>query len=670
MKKRGLCLLLAVCLLPGMLYGCGGKPAQEESTAMTASEAATEPVGTVCADGNPEDVTCKGSYTSDSGDDAVVAAAGDKTLTNRQLRAWYWAEAAAFRQAGEEPAPDFNRPLDTQTCPMDTEAATWQQYFLKRALNTWHAAQALVLQGEEEGLPVEEAFQPNPEKHAEYMTGMPAAKFLYRPTKSYQPNTMHQAFLDDIPAMLESLAGERGYADASAMAREAFGTSLEALEEFAELYNRGYMYFVSLNDYIEITEGETEAYYTETADSPEAGSYVDLRHILLIPGADGTDPAVSVAEDGTVTCSEAAWEACRERAEGLLDKWRSDRFVSEATFADMAYRESQDSGTSRDGGAYLRIRKGQLMPVLDEWCFDESRRSGDTAILRSDYGLHILYFSGKTAIGYAEAEDNLRAEKQAALIRAAMEQYPIEIDYHAIALTEADGTVSTGDVLYPDVAHERFPEVPLYLQQDYPGTMFGGYELRTNGCGITSFAMVASYLSDQELTPPTMCARYGNYSYSNGTDGMIFTRESPVLGFYLKKRVFEPPEALEALKEGYLVISIQHKGYWTRGGHYIVLERVNEDGLIQVRDSNIFNYSRVPGHAQDAHKWENVVSSTEGFWVFEHKLKRIEACARCGEPQGVTLSLLKQDYCCEKCRPALLRRGTYLTACGMDFPNF
>ena len=160
-----------------------------------------------------------------------------------------------------------------------------------------------------------------------------------------------------------------------------------------------------------------------------------------------------------------------------------------------------------------------------------------------------------------------------------------------------------------------------------------------------------------------MCARYGKYSFANGTDGMIFTKEPQTMGFYLKRRTFEPTEALEALKEGYIVISIQHKGYWTRGGHYIVLEKVNEDGTVQVRDSNIFNYSRVRAHKEDRHKWENVVSSTGGFWIFEYKIKRIPACSRCGDPEGVTRSLLEQDYCCEKCRPALLRRNTYLSAC-------
>ena len=150
MRKRCLCLLLAVSLLLGTMYGCGSKPPvpETETTASTTQPVQREPEGTIPPDGSPEDVTCKGSYTSEENGDAVVASVGEHTLTNRQLWAWYWAEAAAWRQAGEETAPDFDRPLDTQECPLDASVATWQQFFLQRALNAWHASQALVLQGE------------------------------------------------------------------------------------------------------------------------------------------------------------------------------------------------------------------------------------------------------------------------------------------------------------------------------------------------------------------------------------------------------------------------------------------------------------------------------------------------------------------------------------------
>ena len=237
----------------------------------------------------------------------------------------------------------------------------------------------------------------------------------------------------------------------------------------------------------------------------------------------------------------------------------------------------------------------------------------------------------------------------------------MEVTYRAIVLQNAEGTVSLGDMLYPDISHERFPEIPLYLQQDYPSTMFGGFKITTNGCGITSFAMLASYLTDDELTPPEMCDRYGRYSHSNGTDGMIFNIESAVMGFYMKEKTYDPKLAREALEQGYIVISVQHPGYWTRAGHYIVCEKVTEDGLIQVRDSNIYNYGKIHAHKTDAHKWGNITANGSGFWIFDKKITRIPACSRCGAPEGLTESLMYTSYTCQRCETALLRRNTYLT---------
>ena len=260
-------------------------------------------------------------------------------------------------------------------------------------------------------------------------------------------------------------------------------------------------------------------------------------------------------------------------------------------------------------------------------------------------------------------EASITAENQAQLIADARKNYPAKIDYEAITLSGEKAELSFADVLYPDIAHERFPEIPLYLQQDYGTTMYGGHKLSSNGCGITSLSMLASYMTDTELTPPEMCARYGTYSHRNGTDGMIFIYEPPVLGFYLREKTYEPPIAKAALEEGQIVISVQHNGYWTRGGHYIVLEKINEDGTIQVRDSNIFNYGRISSHSQDSHTWGSITSAGSGYWIFEDKITTIPACSRCGDPESIVEGLFTGDYHCRKCEPALLRRNTYLSAC-------
>lgn len=660
MNKRIFAGILAAGMAVVLMSGCGKKPVRETQPTAAAStlppvtEQTTEPTvpATIPADGNPSDVTCKGSYTGQPDSMAVAARIGDTLLTNDQLSAYYWAEVAQFCQSGETPMPDLNRPLDTQVCEIDSSVATWQQFFLRRALNTWHSAQALILQGDAEGLPVEEAYQPNLQNYEKYMTGMPATKYLYRYQKAFQPNTLHQAYLDAIPETLETLAGEKGYDSAETMAQEAFGTSLEALKAVMESYNRGYMYFTNLSYYIETEEDAVEE------QVPAGERLVDLHHMLLIP------EGASIASDGTVSGTEEQWTACEEKAETLLADWaKPTNKPTEATFAAMARKYSQDAGTTLDGGAYHGIRQGQLMETMDAWCFSDDRTEGDTVILHSPYGVHVLYYAGGQSIAQAEAEQAAVEGEQADILTLARGVYPMEVDYSAIILSEGSGSVSLSDILYPDIAHERFPEIPLYLQQDYPGTLYGGYPIRTNGCGITTMAMVATYFADDELTPPEMCARYGKYSFVNGTDGTIFNKEPPVMGFYLREKTYEPTIAKAALEEGQIVVCLQQNGYWTRGGHYIALEKIMEDGRIQVRDSNIYNYGRISSHKEDRHTWASITSASSGFWIFEDKVVSIPACSRCGSGEEHTRDFLREDYICHKCASALLRRNTYLTAC-------
>ncbi len=666
-------LLLAVL----MLCGCEARPEEGTEAEIATETVETVPV-TVPADGNPEDVTCKGSYTAEGNAADVVASLDGAELTNGVLNAYFWAAAADYRAAGHEDGPDFDRPLDTQACQIDSSVNSWQQYFLRQALNNWHSAQALKLQGDAEGLPAEEAYLPNLKNHEIYLTDIPAMKYHYSYNlETFHPNTLHQNYLDSIPDMLETLAQEKGYADGESMAREAFGTSLENLQAAVDGYNRGYMYFTSLSYYAEPTQEELDSISAEQGDA-----CVNLRHILVVPddlveeddtpvwakkNTEPTEPvvleSVQVAEDGKVTCSEEAWAKGLANAEALLKEWSSARKPTEATFAELARKHSDDPGSTINGGSYRNIRKGQLMDILDAWCFDEARQPGDTTILRSDYGYHILYFSGKTGISQLQAEEELTRQHQTELVNAAREKYPMEVRYGTISLAEAEATVSGSDILYPDIAHERYPEAPMYLQQDYPKTMYGGFQIRTNGCGITTMSMLATYMTDTELTPPEMCARYGNYSFKNGTDGRIFQLESPVLGFYCKEKTYDPLTAKKALEDGYPVVSLQHEGYWTRGGHYLLVEKMNEDGTVQVRDSNIYNYGKLDGHDVDKFEWKLIPANGSAFWIFEKKVTAIPACSRCGDPGGVVEQILTEDYICEKCSPALLRRGTYQTAC-------
>lgn len=659
MKRKILALVSAVlCLM--VLWGCQ-KAEPEETTEPEATEVMV--LATAPADGNPDDVTCKGSYGAERDDidaDAVVATVGDAKLTNGELAVWYHGAIARYRQEGHEENPDFEADLDLQECQADGSVNSWQQYFLREALNDWHTAQALEVTARTDKIVTEEAFHPDPEQES-YMAGMPVTEYLYGYKEYFEPNSMHQAYLDAVPQMLDTLAKEKGFADEDDLAEKAFGAEREDLEAVAKLYNYGYMYFTQLT----YTEEPEEAEEKTEEISAKEERLVDIRHILLVPQSvtdrkgNVTDP-VTVAEDGAVTCSENLWNKNGNLAKKLLREWKNPYKNSEKDFREMAYRESDDAASSENGGIYRRIRQGQLITELDRWCFDETRKVGDTTIIRTKLGDHILYFAGSKTTADVQSEQEQTKHEQKEIIAGLKERFPAKIDYSKIQLSRAEAAVSLEELLYPDVAHERYPELPLYLQQAYGSLKFGNDLLYSHGCGITSFSLVSSYMMDKEYTPPEMAAQFRRYN-SDGTDGMIFINEPETMGYYMEERTFDPDRVLEALREGKVVISLQGKGYWTNGGHYITLEKLTEDDWIQVRDTHMINYKRIEDHKLDKHEQKNVFGfSAGGYWIMQKKVRTIPFCSRCGDGEDASAILQNGEYLCEKCETSLIRRNVWL----------
>lgn len=675
-------------MMTQLLAGCQN-PLSEESTAAPESTAptATQPPQiepeitepTVPAAGDPDDVTARGSYTV-SDNEAIVAAhdsvalVGEEALSNADLQIYYWMAVNTYREAGHEVSPDFDQPLDAQTCALTDDTLTWQQYFLQQALDTWHSFQALVLTSESYNAPTEEAYKPNATQHAQNLEEeIYNLDVLYGYNTQYEIADDHQEYLNGLPDLLEEMARENGCDSLSALVRDFAGTGTSAnyLIDYAELLNKGYMFTTTLSYYIEPTDEEIEAYFTENEDAyagagitKDSGYYVNIRQILVVP-QNGTQ-----AEDGTVTYSQQAWNTCQSTANSLLAKWK--RSATENNFAELAFANSADTGSNGSGGLYTGIAPGQLTEEMDEWCFDEARKPGDTTIIKTDSGYHILYFSGTTDIWFDQAEKDLKADLLAQQIEEVKETYPMTADYSAVRLDLAQGDslpISVDEILFPDIAHERFPVAPLYFQQDYEGTMYGKYPLRTYGCGVTTMAMLTSYMTDEEWTPPEMCALYGSYCTESGTAHTMFSEVPTDLGFYMIEKTQSWDTVLKALEDGYMVVTLQRNGFWTGGGHYLLLHNLietTEGTKLQVRDSNILNYSKLEGHITGYFDLETISPNARLYWIYQKKVVRVDTCARCGEPgeeSVVPTAMFDIDYYCPKCLTAMNRRNTYLSVC-------
>ena len=416
--------IAAVAVVIALVMGGKGGTTPAGTTAPStpaATGTATEPsvAMTVPADGNPDDVTCKGSYTVADADmeklsDKVVATMGDAQLTNAELQIFYWMQVYDFLgQYGSYASMfglDYTQPMDAQLS-IDG-SLTWQQYFLDSALENWVNYQAMCHEANANGYVLDQ----------EYLD-----------------------YLEKLPYSMAQSAEEMGYESAEAMLRRDMGAgaTVDGYLNYLSTYYLGYMYYGDTMEQIPVTDEEIEAYFDKHAEEYQSNGleksderYVDVRHILICPEGGTT------GESGQTTYSDEEWAAAKTKADDLLNQWLAGE-ASEESFSALAVEKSEDPGSASNGGLYEDVYVGKMVPQFEDWCFDESRQHGDYGIVQTTYGYHIMYFVGSDLVWRLTAESDLMTEKGNELVEGIRAKHPAQIDYSAIALSnvnlEAEG---------------------------------------------------------------------------------------------------------------------------------------------------------------------------------------------------------------------------------------
>lgn len=138
-------------------------------------------------------------------------------------------------------------------------------------------------------------------------------------------------------------------------------------------------------------------YYVVMFDDATDNTFplVNVRHIL-VPYEGGT-----TGENGQKTYTDEEKAAAKTKAEELLAQFTSGETTEDA-FAALAKENSTDGGSKENGGLYEDVYPGQMVRNFNDWCFDESRKPGDTGIVESDYGVHVMYFVGDSETTYRD----------------------------------------------------------------------------------------------------------------------------------------------------------------------------------------------------------------------------------------------------------------------------
>ena len=375
------------------------KATQPDTTAPDATEPeATEPLNLK-------------SYTVSADEAAgvvnnVAATLGENKLTNGELQVFYQTSMINFySQYGmylSYMGVDFSQPLDEQVFDANTNQ-TWQEYLLEMALYSWLLYTAIGEQAKAED------FQLDAEG-LEYIAGLDKT--------------------------IEEMAAAYGNASAEEFMQTQLGptATVEGMRKYMELEYYYICYYEYLLEKLAPTTEQLEQYFTENEETlsasgvtKESGDVVDVRHVLIMPETSGTD------EEGNAISTEEDWENCRQKAQALLDEWRSGE-ATEETFHKLAQDNSADSNAS-SGGLYTGVTSGYMVQEFNDWIFDESREYGNTDLVKTEFGYHIMYFVKREPQWVAQSRDGFLSNAINEAITTVMEQYPMEVDYDAIALS-------------------------------------------------------------------------------------------------------------------------------------------------------------------------------------------------------------------------------------------
>lgn len=330
-------------------------------------------------------------------------------ITNQQLSYYFWGEYFYYvNNYGF--SFDASQPLDQQTYQEATDSetgettvTTWEDYFLENAQNSIIQTAALKQEAESKDFTMPEDYQSEYDSVVENMAS----------------NAASAGFTD-----------EDGNGDVLAYIQDSYGNNA-TVESFKQyLYDSYYVSAYSdsiytgfsfdddqIEEYYDDHAEELQGYGIEKSDLPD----VNVRHILIEPEKD---------EDGNI--SDDAWTAAEEKAQEILDEWQAGD-ADEESFGELANTYSTDSGSNTNGGLYEDVYPGQMATEFNDWCFDASRKPGDTGIVKTSFGYHVMYFVSFTDTYYYKtvAEQELRYSEYSDYINNLVSQYTSSLTSNA-----------------------------------------------------------------------------------------------------------------------------------------------------------------------------------------------------------------------------------------------
>ena len=356
------------------------------------------------------DINCRGCFSDDLEDalddaDEVIATIGNYELTNGQLQIYYWMQVYDYVEANGNFSFNYKEPLYEQYYSEEKDLS-WEQHFIELAIETWSRYALINIMADNDGFELSA-------EDANYVT-------LYKES-------------------IEKAAAESGFKDAEEMVKTDFGgnCSFDDYIDYVSMYYFAGKYIMSKEAMVSPTMEQISAYYDKNADAfVQAGiakkdkDLVAVRHIL-VQLKDSEKDAYR-----RVKYTDEQWEQCRLLAQEVLDAWLEN--PTEENFGELAKKHSVDGSASK-GGLMTNVEQGMMVTAFNDWIFDDSRVKGDSGLVKTEFGYHVMYFVSreqKQGDWVEIAKTQLIADEINKMIEEAEEAYKTEVDYKDIVLAK------------------------------------------------------------------------------------------------------------------------------------------------------------------------------------------------------------------------------------------
>lgn len=143
-----------------------------------------------------------------------------------------------------------------------------------------------------------------------------------------------------------------------------------------------------------VTNGYYVTIFHSKTDNTDKMS--NVRH-LLVKFKGGTEDE----QTGELVYSDVEKAEAKTKAEEFYKTWQ-DGEATENSFIELVKKNSEDT-SAEDGGLFEDIHPdSDYVPTFLEWSISPDRKAGDTGVIESPYGYHVMYYVGDDDMTYRD----------------------------------------------------------------------------------------------------------------------------------------------------------------------------------------------------------------------------------------------------------------------------